>query len=306
MPEVMQYFPQVRTTHEGWNACCPRCGDSKWKFYWNVEKAVGCCHHADCPWNPTHGGVTERRLLAFFSRSGVPSATPDLIKAAPEADIKLPEEFEPLNEMENTLLRGQLYSYLDSRGLHKRLVDAARIGYCQTGKFWGYLIFPVFDDEGAVVYWQARRYKDREPKFYNPASSKKTELVYKIGTARKPKRITLVESIINTLTLETGHHQTHDLVMGLFGKTMSPAQREHVLLYDRWLQEIVVALDPDARREAVDIAMQFQGTKKAVKIAEFPEGEDVNSVGREGSWDLVHKALVFDKNRRMEFLLGSR
>jgi hypothetical protein len=251
------------------------------------------------------GGVTLRRLLAFFSATGVEQQTPEVIQVAERADVSLPKEFKLIRDLDDNL-REDLYAYLDSRGISKRIVRRARIGYCAKGKFWGYIVFPVFDN-GEVVYWQARRYKNRTPKFWNPESSLKTDLVYRIGKSTKPRRIILVESILNALTLEPIHYSTRtDLVLALLGKTLSPIQMDKILCFERWVKEIVICLDPDAIRYAVGIAEQFVGRVPCTRVPIFPEKEDINSLGREKSWRIIWDAEVYKDVNRMKFLEHAR
>ena len=196
-----------------------------------------------------------------------------------------------------------LYSYFESRGIARKLVNRAKIGYVRDGKMWGYLVFPVWDN-GEICWWQARRFKNRFPKFFNPPSSRKSELVYRIGKARKPRRLVLVESVMNTLTLQNPKDSAKgsDVVIGIFGKTLSQIQMDKVLFYERHCEEVIVALDPDAIRDAVEIASQFEGVIPSVKIPLFPEGEDVNSLGRETAWDFIQKAKLYSSRNRMKFL----
>lgn len=302
------HFQNLRDTSEGFVADCPACDDTTRRFAFNEEKRVGCCFHSGCIWYYEKGGVTERRLQAFFSKHGIPYRIPENLKRTPVGDVALPDEFETLDELPDSL-SDDLYTYLQNRGLHRKIIRAAQVGYCQKGKYWGYFIFPVLDEEGSVQYFQARRYKNREPKFRNPASAKKTELLYQLGTAAKPRRIVLVESIINVMTITSLKNQ-RDLVLGIFGKTISEIQKDYVLQYQKWLRELIVALDgpqerDNTRHAAVQVAKAFEGAVPAVKIAQFPEGEDVNSVGREKSWDIIERAKTFQRNKNeAEFLYG--
>lgn len=303
--DLRGYFRVIKETSEGWKACCPRCDDKEWKFYWNVEKRVGCCMHSSCLWFTQRGGATERRVRAFFQNSDVQFEIPEVVASSEEADVKLPKEFRTLDRLPHDL-RGELIMYLDeARGLSRRVVEKAKVGYCERGKFWGYIIFPVFNDDGEVIWWQGRRYKNRDPKFWNPKSSMKTEILYGISSPRQPKRLVLVESIINCLTLETGYDATTNCIRSLLGKTMSETQMDIILSKERWLKEIVIALDPDARREAVDIATRLQGRFPCVKLLTVPEDEDINTLGRERSWELIDRAPLYDPKKRMEFLVGT-
>jgi hypothetical protein len=309
MDELRGYFTGVKETSEGFKANCPACDDTGGRFAFNEEKRVGCCFHAHCIWYYERGGVSEQRLAAFFSKKGIAYTIPETVKTAVVKDVKLPEEYEPIEDISKPL-RTDLFTYLEQRGLPKPIVKAAHVGYCAEGKLWGYLIFPVLDDEGHVQYWQARRYKQREPKFRNPTYSKKTELVFRLNPlAVRPQRIVLIESIINNLTIASLTNRK-DLPIAVFGKTLSERQRDYILQFERWLTEVVIVLDgpqekDNTKRAAVKMASSLFGTVPAVKIAKMPEGQDVNSLGREKSWKLIDNAIAFRMNQNEgEFLHG--
>lgn len=300
---LMSYFHAVRETREGFQACCPACGDRKWKLYFNIEKKVGACFHSECRWFYQRGGVTLSRALAFFSAAGLElGLAPEVIRSAEETEVKLPKEYREISRLKPDM-QDTLYAYMASRGIPKKVVDAARVGYCRDGRWWGYLVFPVLDDEGNAVYWQARRFKNREPKFYNPKASYKSELVYRISPVVRPKTIVLVESIINVLTLENMGIGKY-LVMAILGKSMSETQLQYILRFEKRLKDIVVALDGDARREAVEIAEKLWAKNPhiASKIAPIPDGEDINSLGREEAWRRIAYAEPFDKRHRSEII----
>jgi len=302
---IRQLFAKIWDTAEGFRANCPRCEDTKGKLYFNEQKKVGCCFHEECAWFKDRGGVTERRLRAFLTKAGVSYAEPEVVKAAPEADVKLPDEFVPLDDLDDSLFE-DISGYLESRGLTARAVQRAHLGYCEKGRFWGYIVFPVFNEDGEVVYWQGRRYKKREPKFYNPKSSLKTDLVYHIGDGKRPKVIVLVESIINAMTLDSGYPMHTVTIFALLGKAMSEEQMNTILLYEKCVKEVVIALDDDAWDEAVAIASRLDGVVPSVRIASVPRGRDINELGRAKSWDLIHHAAPFSSDRRMEILMSRK
>lgn len=301
MSDVSGYFGKIWETSEGWKSNCPKCGNLDRTFNWNTDKGVGCCFHASCAWYFKNGGVTAGRLHAFFSRAGIHHVVPEVIAESKEADVELPEEFQLIRDLKSEL-RSSLYAYLSRRHIPRRVVDRTRLGYCESGKRWGYIILPVFDDEGKVVYWQGRRFKNREPKFYNPKSSKKSDLVYCVSRGTKPNRIVVVESVMNALTLET-MERGRTAVMAILGKTISEAQRDKILWHEKYVKEFVVALDGDARRDAVELAEKFQGIFPCTKIANVPNGEDINSLGREKAWWLVERAELFNARNRTEFMM---
>jgi len=300
MKDISQYFARVWQTREGWHANCPRCADGERKFYWNVDKEVGCCFHHDCQWYYSKGGVTIARASAFFSSAGLALQIPDVVESEGEAEVQLPEEFKVVGSLEPEL-KETLYAYLESRDLGKKIVKAARVGYCKSGRWWGYLVFPVFNDEGKVVYWQGRRFKEREPKFYNPKSSQKSELVYRINPNVRPRKIVLVESIINTLTIDSVQSDP-TVVMAILGSSLSEIQKQYILRFEKRLKEVCIAMDGDKRREGVEMAEQFWAAGIRSTIAPIPDGEDINSLGRKEALRRISRAEVFHKGSRSEII----
>lgn len=305
LTDVKDFFPLIKETGEGWRANCPRCGDEKMRLYWNSEKNVGCCFHAGCPWYKDRGGVTAYRLTAYLKGQGIQITIPDVIEKAPNVELELPEEFHTLDEMKRKYSE-PIYDYLEARGLRKKIVDRARVGYCREGKMWGYIIFPVFNPDGELVYWQGRRFKDRKSKFFNPVSSNKNEIIYQIRSEAKPKYIVIVESIINALTLESGWEGNDVVIMATLGKGLTEYQKQRILTYERkGGQELWLGLDPDAIREALDFA-KYVGTFMTVRIPRFSEGEDINSLGFPKAYKIMKHAEIYDPKRHIQFLTGAR
>src|ERR1700689_4883971 len=108
--DVSRFFSVIKTTSEGWKACCPMCGNTDWTFHWNTEKNVGCCHHSSCGFFHGRGGVTTKRLFGFFHWKGAQEFVPEVIKASEEADVQLPKEFKLIGELDSKL-QESLYDY---------------------------------------------------------------------------------------------------------------------------------------------------------------------------------------------------
>jgi len=295
-------FPQIMETSEGFKTNCPRCKDRTMRLYINEEKGVGCCFHQECDWYKDRGGVTAARLRAWFGQR-VRYQEPQVLEPAKGADVRLPKEYQLLDELDEDLSES-VYDYLESRGFMRKTLRQMRVGYCERGRHWGYIIFPVFNANGEVVYWQGRRFKNREPKFFNPASSKKAGLVYQLGQSTHPKSIILVESIMNALTLATGSDTVGQLIMALLGSSLSDQQLDHILCYEKYLHEIIIAMDGDAQRAAVEMAKRLYSDYRsfAVKIAQFPQTEDINALGRERSWRLIYNAAVYNPRSHAEWM----
>jgi hypothetical protein len=78
---------------------------------------------------------------------------------------------------------------------------------------------------------------------------------------------------------------------------------DYILSHERYTKEIIIALDGDARRDTVGIAERLQHTKCIIKMANVPDGEDINSLGREKAWDIIRSAEVYNQRKRTEFIV---
>ena len=303
MDTVRNLFDEIMETSEGFRACCVRCDDTKFKLYFNEEKNVGCCFHEGCAWSPSRGGVSARRLISYVTgQSQFSWEKSKVIEMAEDADVSLPKEFTLIKDLPEAL-RETLWAYAESRGLRRSTLTKMEVGYCETGRQWGYIIFPVFEN-GEVVYWQGRRFKKREPKFYNPRSSRKSDLVYELSDTRQPTGAVIVESIINAMTLHRNKEPFNQwAIFSIMGKSLSDAQQDKILNYEKYLNTIVVALDGDAWRETVEIGAKLDGCVPVVRIAKLPDDKDINSLGWEKAWTTILAGDKYSRKRHIEFMM---
>ena len=300
MEEPRNLFDEIVETSEGFRADCPRCDDTKKKLYFNVEKGVGICFHEGCAWS--HGFSVNRLISYVTGKSQFSWGQPKIVEMAEDADVSLPEEFTPIGHLPKDL-RETIWAYLESRGLNRKTLTKMEVGYCRTGRWWGYIIFPVFEN-GEVVYWQGRRFKKRDPKFYNPWSSRKSDLVYELSDTRRPTGAVIVESIINAMTLHRNKEPFKQwAIFSIMGKSLSEAQQDKILNYEKYLNTIVVALDGDAWRETVEIGAKLDGCVPVVRIAKLPDDKDINSLGWEKAWRTILAGDKYIRSRHIEFMM---
>jgi len=297
VPDIRSLFDQTWDTREGFKATCPRCG-KKGKLFFNLSKNCGCCFEANCSWNPKCGGVTAQQLMRFLGRYVDLDLPPVVTLPTADGAVTLPEGYVPIVGIEPSGLREALFAYLESRGVSSKLASKVGIGYCTEGPLWGYLVFPVLEG-GELVYWQARRFKNREPKFRNPTLSRKTDWLYVLGRSKHPTHAVVVESIFNALTLGVPKHRW--VVCAVLGKAMSDTQLVK-LMEHRSIQEVTLALDDDAWREQVAIARRMSGYFHVVRLARLPAGEDLNALGQERAWQAVFAAGVYQPEHHLEML----
>lgn len=276
----------------GWlKSDCPFCGGS-YKFGYHPGKDLANCFR--CPY-VSKGVFLVKELEKFHTVGEVYSflktqdfsdisliVRPQQEVSKPEENVRvLPEGFKLLfkRSRKSFKVKSSVEHYLTvDRGLSERILRKAKVGFCTKGPFEGFIIFPVIE-KVKVIYFQGRNFQGDYPKFKNPPEEDlgvtKSNLLYNRILLKKASKVYIVESIINVLTLD------FQAVAG-FGKTFN--RKIISELIQSPVKEFIIALDPDAVKWAITLGLALVEYKE-VKILEFPEGKDVNDVGK----DFVHK-----------------
>lgn len=203
------------------------------------------------------------------------------------------------NEIANTARR-----YLKKRGFNLMTLAFKGFGYCDEGPYFGRIIMPYYR-EGKLIYFTSRTFLDIGVKVKNPPEEQfgigKSQLIYNIDSLLVYKRIELVESITNAVTIG-------DQAIAIGGKSISDYQFNCIIKSP--CQEVVIALDPDALDLAYKLAYRLFDFKK-VKVVELPENEDVNSIGKKAykeirkatpwlTWGMLYNKIQCHKKRNYQ------
>lgn len=204
-----------------------------------------------------------------------------------ETKFQLPEGY-TLLMLGDGRLATKARAYMESRGFNTIDLSLMGVGYCRgaNNRYWGRIIIPFYE-RGKIVYFNARKYIGAGPKFDNPpieeAGIGKSALLYNSDCLYVYEKVYIVESATNALTLGP-----NALAGG--GKVFSSYQISRVL--DSPVKEVVIILDPDAYKEALELGLALVNHKK-VKVVSLPEKlyirgikkrimkVDVNAVGRD-------------------------
>ena len=111
-----------------------------------------------------------------------------------------------------------------------------------------------------------------------------------------------MESILNVLTLDQAEVPGW-ASFAVLGKQWGTPLVARLQRLPR-LRDLVVAFDPDARREALHLARSLSDSLRgvSVKVARFPTGQDVNSLGGRRAWLNVHAAEAYQPERHLRML----
>lgn len=201
--------------------------------------------------------------------------------------VELPETFTLLSQG-NSQYGRSARSYVAGRGFNVNRLSLKGVGYCTGGDYSGYIIFPFYR-KGKLIYFQGRRYLATGPKMKNPSSEDfgigKEQIIYNQDALYIYNKVYGVESITNAETLG-------DQAIATLGKSLSQWQISHMIASP--CKSLIIILDPDAYKEAIESAMQIVNYKRT-KVVKLPDGDkDVNDYGKAKTLEFVSKTPFQD------------
>lgn len=186
--------------------------------------------------------------------------------------IELPESFKPIN-YGDTMMAKSARRYLLKRRFNLTKLAIKGVGYCTTGDYEGYIIFPCYRN-GKLIFFQGRKYLSNGPKMRNPPEEEfgigKTEIIYNVDALYIYRKVNLVESITNAETLG-------DNTIAILGKVASQKQISEIISSP--CEAIHIILDLDAVDNAIGLAMQLVNYKR-IKLIIPIDDRDVNDLGK--------------------------
>lgn len=274
----------------GWmKSNCPYCGGEK-KFGINLSN--NRCNCFKCGEHPSpvnlimHLENTDkfREVLAILGSGDYEGYVfrEEKVELREKADVILPDGFRNL-AMGSSLLAKSARNYLKKRGFDIKQLASKGWGYCNTGKYLGYIIIP-FTEHGQLTYFNARLYMGAGPKYNNPPVTEtglgKSFIIYNVDALEIYRTVYICEGAINAETIGQNGIATG-------GKAVSRFQVNKFIKSP--VERFVILIDPDAKGKALELAFQLVPFKK-VKVVFLPDGEDVNSLGKSKTLEYVRKA----------------
>lgn len=215
----------------------------------------------------------------------------------------LPREFRPISRNQNDFFTKSL----EDKGLSKELMLKSRIGFCDSGKYEGYVIFPFFE-EGETVYFQGRAaypelLDNPKTKKKNPDSKNgmgKNSWLYGIEGAKKGCKMVLVEGTLDQISSQDHLDRCHEgyCSVSLQGTSLSFPSPDRHPLNSQWGKikyfnpsEVLVMFDPDAYNKAKELAKILCITGLKARAIRLSEG-DPNEIMRLKNGDDILKRAI--------------
>jgi DNA primase len=229
-------------------------------------------------------GAKGKTLLSLFKKIKAPSskiAELNILvvpnkkdKTTEQGAAELPKEFISLTALvEDKIAQIEAkhaLKFLKNRGITTDDIIKYNIGFCKEGPYAERVIIPSYSDLGQLNYFIARAYKDSDRKYKNPPIAAKEAIGFELYI-NWDAPIILVEGMFDALTIKRN-------VIPLFGKVLHDKLMKK--LVESSVNRIYIALDNDARRDALKQAEKLMSYGKEVYLVEM-EGKDANEIGFE-------------------------
>lgn len=223
-----------------------------------------------------------------------PDATLTSYKPLVEKKVycSMPPGFHLLNEGDNQISKSAR-NYIKRRGFNPQTMSSRGWGYCDSSnsKYFGYIIIPFFENF-RLVYYNARLYMGYGPKYNNPTETEigigKSQLIYNVDSLKLYNTIYIAEGVFNAETWGNN-------CIAFGGKHPSPFQIN--LLTRSKVKRFIILLDPDAKKEAYQLAIILSSALKKVKVIELPPEEDINSLGRKKVAKIIYNTRYDTLNK---------
>jgi len=261
---------------------CPVCsydikcldhGDGKGNLEVNYKDEVFKC------WSCAESHETHGSLYRLIKKFGTQKQLkryeilrPDDIRViqATKKEIKMPEEFIPLNDVSDGFKMTHYYkqakNYLNKRNIDDKIIRKYNIGFCYDGEYANRIIIPSYDQERELNYFIARSYLDRTKMKYKNPEVEKESIIWNECLVDWSKRIYLVEGAFDSIFLPNS--------IAMLGKYISDKLFNKI--YENG-NEVTIVLDGDAYNDTEKLFHKMNCGKLFGKIyvIRLPEDKDI-------------------------------
>jgi DNA primase len=207
--------------------------------------------------------------------------------------LQLPDDYRPLWIEKKTPDYKNALCYLKQRGLTLFDILKYRIGYCETGEYTGKIIIPSYDSNGQLNYFVSRAfYKADTQRHKNPKVSK--DIIGFEMFINWAEPIILCEGSFDAIAIKRNS-------IPLFGKIIQPALQKKII--EERVKNIYLCLDPDALKNAIQIAERFMSEGLNVYFVNL-KNSDASELGFEKITQILADTDVLTFERLMELKMG--
>ena len=183
--------------------------------------------------------------------------------------VKLPDEFKPLWNGGDSIVKRHALSYLYRRGINDDDILKYNIGYCDEGLYSNRIIIPSYDSNGQLNFFVGRDFYSSNLKYRNSPTSKDVIGFELFVNWDEP--IILCEGVFDAMSFKRN-------AIPLFGKTVMNNLNKKII--ESRVKVIYLCLDSDALIDSIKITESFMNHGIDVKMIRINE-KDPNEIGFE-------------------------
>jgi len=205
--------------------------------------------------------------------------------------VKLPEEFKPLWNGGDSIVKRHALSYLYKRGIDDNDILKYNIGYCETGEYEDKIIIPSYDDRGRLNFFVGRSFYQGKFKHKNPKVSKNIigfDLLINWDTP-----LVLCEGAFDAIAIRRN-------AIPLFGKSIQ-SELEKKIVANK-VKKLYICLDSDALSNAIGLSKKFMSYGIDTHLVDMGE-EDASDMGYENINQKIYDTPSLDLRKLMEYQL---
>ena len=186
-----------------------------------------------------------------------------------DVKVKLPDEFKPLWNGGDSIVKRHALSYLYQRGIDDSDILKYNIGYCDDGLYSNRIIIPSYDSDGQLNFFVGRDFYSSNLKYRNSPTSKDVIGFELFVNWDEP--IILCEGVFDAMSFKRN-------AIPLFGKTVMDSLNKKII--ESRVKVIYLCLDSDALVDSIKITESFMNHGIDVKMIRINE-KDPNEIGFE-------------------------
>ncbi len=275
-----------KTSNGNYAYHCPFCHHHKPKLEINfTENKQG--HN---PWHCWVCNTRGKTIVGLFKKT---EASPEKIaeaksyvKSGYEVEetvvkntLKLPEEFTPLYPIPSGISAKHALFYLKKRNITTEDIIKYNIGYCEFGEYANMIIIPSYNVKGELNFFVGRSFeKESFRKYKNPSVSKDIIPFELFINWESP--IVLCEGPFDAMAIKRN-------AIPLLGKHIQNNLMKKIVTSK--VEQIYIALDKDAQKDALDFCEVFMNEGKEVHLIDM-EDKDPSEMGFKSFLNLLHKS----------------
>ena len=275
-----------KTSNGNYAYHCPFCHHHKPKLEINfTENKQG--HN---PWHCWVCNTRGKTIVGLFKKT---EASPEKIaeaksyvKSGYEVEetiakntLKLPEEFTPLYPIPSGISAKHALFYLKKRNITTEDIIKYNIGYCEFGEYANMIVIPSYNANGELNFFVGRSFeKEFFRKYKNPSVSKDIIPFELFINWESP--IVLCEGPFDAMAIKRN-------AIPLLGKHIQNNLMKKIVTSK--VEQIYIALDKDAQKDALDFCEVFMNEGKEVHLIDM-EDKDPSEMGFKSFLNLLHKS----------------